>query len=40
MSRDYKARKSSKSENEKGGSAFFGGFVGYALGLVSAIGIW
>lgn len=40
MSRDYKARKSAKSENEKGGSAFFGGFVGYALGLVSAIGIW
>lgn len=40
MSRDYKSRKSSKSENEKGGSAFFGGFVGYALGLISAIGIW
>ncbi|MBA3755396.1 MAG: SPOR domain-containing protein [Nitrosomonas sp.] len=40
MSRDYKARKSAKSENEKGGSAFFGGFVGYALGLISAIGIW
>jgi len=40
MSRDYKVRKSAKSENEKGGSAFFGGFVGYALGLISAIGIW
>ncbi len=40
MSRDYKTRKSSKSANEKGGSAFFGGFVGYALGLMSAIGIW
>ena len=40
MSRDYKSRKSSKSTNEKGGSAFFGGFVGYALGLISAIGIW
>lgn len=40
MSRDYKARKSSKSADEKGGSAFFGGFVGYALGLMSAIGIW
>lgn len=39
MSRDYKSRKSSKS-NEKGGSAFLGGFVGYALGLMSAIGIW
>ncbi|PTQ84202.1 SPOR domain-containing protein [Nitrosomonas ureae] len=41
MSRDYKTRKSStKSANEKGGSAFLGGFVGYALGLASAIGIW
>lgn len=41
MSRDYKTRKSSvKSTNEKGGSAFLGGFVGYALGLASAIGIW
>lgn len=40
MSRDYKSRKSSKSANEKSGSAFFGGFVGYALGLMSAIGIW
>lgn len=41
MSRDYKTRKSStKSTNENGGSAFMGGFVGYALGLASAIGIW
>lgn len=40
MSRDYKSRNSSRSANEKGGSAFFGGFVGYALGLMSAIGIW
>jgi cell division protein FtsN len=40
MSRDYKSRKSSKSSNTKSGSAFFGGFVGYALGLISAIGIW
>ncbi|SFE66974.1 SPOR domain-containing protein [Nitrosomonas sp. Nm166] len=39
MSRDYKSRKSSKS-HEKSGSAFLGGFVGYALGLMSAIGIW
>lgn len=39
MSRDYKSPNSSKS-NGKGGSAFFGGFVGYALGLMSAIGIW
>ena len=40
MSRDYKSQKSSKSSSEKGGSAFFGGFVGYALGIMSAIGIW
>lgn len=40
MSRDYKSPNSSKSANGKGGSAFFGGFVGYALGLMSAIGIW
>lgn len=40
MSRDYKTRKPAKSSPEKGGSAFFGGFVGYALGLASAIGIW
>jgi cell division protein FtsN len=40
MSRDYKSRKSAKSATEKGGSAFLGGFVGYALGLASAIGIW
>jgi len=40
MSRDYKTRKPSKSTPENGGSAFMGGFVGYALGLASAIGIW
>ncbi|QOJ23834.1 MAG: SPOR domain-containing protein [Gammaproteobacteria bacterium] len=40
MSRDYKTRKPAKSSSEKGGSAFFGGFVGYALGIASAIGIW
>lgn len=40
MSRDYKTRKPTKSTPEKGGSAFLGGFVGYALGLASAIGIW
>lgn len=39
MSRDYKSRKSLKT-NGKNGSAFLGGFVGYALGLMSAIGIW
>lgn len=40
MSRDYKTRKPTKSSSEKSGSAFFGGFVGYALGIASAIGIW
>lgn len=40
MSRDYKTHKPAKSGGEKGGSAFFGGFVGYALGLASAIAIW
>ncbi len=40
MSRDYKTRKPSTSKPEKGGSAFFGGFVGYALGIASAIAIW
>lgn len=40
MSRDYKTRKPPASKPEKKGSAFFGGFVGYALGLASAIGIW
>lgn len=40
MSRDYKSRKTARSTPEKGGSAFLGGFVGYALGLASAIGIW
>lgn len=40
MSRDYKTRKPSATKPEKGNSAFFGGFVGYALGLASAIAIW
>lgn len=40
MSRDYKTRKPSKPTKESGGSTFWGGFVGYALGLASAIGIW
>lgn len=40
MSRDYKSQKSSRSSSKKGGSAFLGGFVGYALGIMSAIGIW
>ncbi len=40
MSRDYKTHKPSTSKPGKGGSAFFGGFVGYALGIASAIAIW
>ncbi|TXI19910.1 MAG: SPOR domain-containing protein [Nitrosomonas sp.] len=40
MSRDYKSHKTTKSANGKSGSAFFGGFIGYALGLASAIGVW
>lgn len=40
MSRDYKTRKPSTSKPERGGSVFFGGFVGYALGIASAIAIW
>lgn len=40
MSRDYKTRKPSAAKPEKGRSAFLGGFVGYALGLASAIAIW
>lgn len=40
MSRDYKTRKPSTTKPEKSGSAFLGGFVGYALGLASAIAIW
>lgn len=40
MSRDYKSQKSSKPSSKKGGAAFFGGFIGYALGIISAIGIW
>lgn len=40
MSRDYKTRKPSTSKPKKNGSAFFGGFVGYAFGIASAIAIW
>ena len=39
MSRDYKSRKTSTSR--KGGSSLIVGiFIGYTLGLISAIGVW
>lgn len=38
MSRDYKSRGGSSSKG--GGSLILGIFIGYALGLVSAIGVW
>jgi len=39
MSRDYKSRRSTTSEGSKG-SLMLGIFIGYTLGVVSAIGIW
>ena len=39
MSRDYKSRKSATSRSGKG-SLFLGIFIGYTLGIISAIGIW
>ncbi len=39
MSRDYKDPSSSKSSGKRG-SLVLGLFVGYALGLISAMGIW
>jgi len=39
MSRDYKARKSTASDSNKG-SMLIGIFIGYALGVASAIGLW
>ena len=39
MSRDYKSTSKSKS-SKKGSSLLLGLFVGYVLGLVSAIGVW
>ena len=38
MSRDYKSRGGASSKG--GGSLILGIFIGYALGLVSAIGVW
>ena len=39
MSRDYKSRKSTSSKGGKG-SLMLGVFIGYTLGIVSAIGLW
>ncbi len=39
MSRDYKSRKTSTTR-KSGSSLIAGIFIGYTLGLVSAIGVW
>ena len=39
MSRDYKSRKPAASRGGKG-VLMLGVFIGYTLGIVSAIGIW
>ncbi|SEM85029.1 SPOR domain-containing protein [Nitrosomonas marina] len=39
MSRDYKSRKSASSRSGKG-ALLLGIFIGYTLGIISAIGIW
>lgn len=39
MSRDYKSRNSAKSQ-KNGSSLWLGLFIGYTLGLASAIGVW
>ncbi len=39
MSRDYKSRKSTASKGGKG-TLMLGIFIGYTLGIISAIGIW
>ena len=39
MSRDYKSPSRSNSR-KKGSNLFLGLFIGYVLGLVSAIGVW
>ncbi|SFP48391.1 Sporulation related domain-containing protein [Nitrosomonas cryotolerans] len=39
MSRDYKSRKSSTT-SKNGSSLIWGLFIGYAMGLISAIGVW
>ncbi len=40
MSRDYKSNKSTKNTKKSSGSLLLGVLIGYALGLMSAIGIW
>ena len=40
MSRDYKAQSNSKASGKSGSSLMLGLFIGYALGLISAMGIW
>lgn len=40
MSRDYKSPNPPKPAKETGGSLIWGIFIGYALGLVTAIGVW
>lgn len=39
MSRDYKSRNSVKAR-KRGSSLWFGLFIGYTLGIASAIGVW
>lgn len=40
MSRDYKSQSNSKASGKSGSSLMLGLFIGYALGLISAMGIW
>lgn len=40
MSRDYKSSKSTKKAKSSSGPLLLGILIGYALGLMSAIGIW
>ena len=40
MSRDYKAQSNSNASGKSGSSLMLGLFIGYALGLISAMGIW
>lgn len=40
MSRDYKTRPNSSAPGKNGNTLLLGVFIGYALGLLSAIGMW
>lgn len=40
MSRDYKTRPNSSAPGKNGSTLLLGVFIGYALGLLSAIGMW